>query len=65
VQGRGVLQAIGTHVADLGKDALVVADANVWGLVGKKLDRSFRAPRSASSRKSSAASARTGRSTGS
>jgi glycerol dehydrogenase len=42
VQGRGVLQTIGPQVADLGKDALVIADDNVWGLVGKKLERSFK-----------------------
>jgi glycerol dehydrogenase len=42
VQGRGVLRAIGGNVADLGDDALVIADDNVWGLVGKKLDKSFK-----------------------
>jgi glycerol dehydrogenase len=42
VQGRGVLRTIGTHVAKLGTDALVIADDNVWSLVGKKLDKSFK-----------------------
>jgi glycerol dehydrogenase-like iron-containing ADH family enzyme len=34
IQGRGVLGPLGEHVNELGKDALVVADENVWGLAG-------------------------------
>jgi glycerol dehydrogenase len=42
VQGRGVLRTIGTYVGELGTDALVIADDNVWSLIGEKLDKSFK-----------------------
>ena len=41
VQGRGLLSSLGTYVEELGKDALVIADDTVWGLVGEKAERSF------------------------
>lgn len=41
VQGRGVLRTIGPYVAELGTDALVIADDNIWSLIGEKLDKSF------------------------
>ena len=33
VQGRGLLSSLGKYVEKLGKDALVIADEDVWGLV--------------------------------
>ena len=42
VQGRGVMAEAGKYVADLGKDAVVIADGEVWGLVGPALERSFK-----------------------
>lgn len=42
VQGRGVIVSIGRYVADLGKDALVLADETVWGLAGDKVETSFK-----------------------
>jgi glycerol dehydrogenase len=44
VQGRGLLSSIGKYVAELGKDALVVADETVWQLVGEQAERSFAEP---------------------
>jgi glycerol dehydrogenase len=41
VQGRDLLSSIGEYVAELGKDALVVADETVWQLVGEQAERSF------------------------
>ena len=42
VQGRGLMAKAGKYVADLGKDAVVIADGEVWGLVGPALERSFK-----------------------
>jgi glycerol dehydrogenase len=41
IQGRGVLASLGTHVAEIGKQPLVIADENVWKLAGDKLAASF------------------------
>jgi glycerol dehydrogenase len=41
IQGRGVMGLIGEHVGDLGKDAMVIADENVWGLVGSTVEGSL------------------------
>jgi glycerol dehydrogenase len=41
IQGRGVIGSLGEHVGDLGKDALVVADENVWKLVGTTVESSL------------------------
>lgn len=43
VQGRGVLAALGRYVGELGRDALVIADDRVWGLLGEGVVRSFEA----------------------
>jgi glycerol dehydrogenase len=42
VQGRGVLSSLGKYVEELGKEALVIADENVWRLAGEKVEQSFR-----------------------
>jgi glycerol dehydrogenase len=42
IQGRGVMGSVGEHVGDLGKDAFVIADENVWGLVGSTVEGSLR-----------------------
>jgi glycerol dehydrogenase len=42
IQGRGVIGTIGEHVGDLGKDAFVIANENVWGLVGSAVEGSLR-----------------------
>lgn len=47
LQGRGVIGSLGEHVADLGKDALVVADENVWGSWAPRWRAPSRAPRCA------------------
>ena len=39
-QGRGVLSSLGRYVAELGKDALVIADGTVWGLVRAQAEQS-------------------------
>jgi hypothetical protein len=36
-----VIGSLGEHVGDLGKAALVVADENVWGLVGTTVADAF------------------------
>lgn len=41
LQGRGVMASLGQHVADLGRDALVLADETVWGLVRETVTTSF------------------------
>jgi glycerol dehydrogenase len=41
IQGRGVLGSLGEHLNDLGKDAFVIADQNVWGLVGTTVEESL------------------------
>jgi glycerol dehydrogenase len=41
IQGRGVLASLGGHVAEIGKQPLVIADENVWKLAGDKLAASF------------------------
>jgi glycerol dehydrogenase len=41
VQGRGLLSSLGKYVEELGKDALVIADESVWGLVRDKLEQPF------------------------
>jgi glycerol dehydrogenase len=41
VQGRGLMSSLGKYVAELGKDALVIADDGVWGLVRETVKRSF------------------------
>ena len=41
IQGRGVLASLGSHVAEIGKQPLVIADENVWKLAGDKLTASF------------------------
>jgi len=41
VQGRGLLAALGRYVAELGEDALVIADETVWGLVRETVEQSF------------------------
>ena len=63
IQGRGVLASLGTHVAEIGKQPLVIADENVWKLAGDASWPRSRTPGSSSSARSSAASAPTGRST--
>lgn len=40
VQGRGLLSALGTHLAKLGKDALIIADEGVWGIVHEPIEQS-------------------------
>ena len=42
IQGRGVLASIGKHVAEIGKQPLLIADDNVWKLAGDKLSASFK-----------------------
>lgn len=42
VQGRGVMAQIGKFVAQLGRDALVIADRDVWSLVGFTVEQSFK-----------------------
>lgn len=41
VQGRGLLSSLGKYVEELGKDALVLADESVWGLVREKVEQSL------------------------
>lgn len=41
VQGRGVMSSLGTYVAELGQDALVICDEQVWSLVGEAVERSL------------------------
>ena len=41
VQGRGLLSPLGKYVEKLGKDALVIADEDVWGLVRQEVEQSF------------------------
>ena len=41
VQGRGLLSSLGRYVEELGKDALVIADESVWGLVGDTVKQSL------------------------
>jgi glycerol dehydrogenase-like iron-containing ADH family enzyme len=41
VQGRSLLSSLGKYVEELGKDALVIADEGVWGLVREQVERSF------------------------
>lgn len=41
VQGRRLLSSLGKYVEELGKDALVVADATVWGLVREQAEQSL------------------------
>jgi glycerol dehydrogenase len=41
IQGRGVLASIGRHVAEIGRQPLLIADDNVWKLAGDKLSASF------------------------
>jgi glycerol dehydrogenase len=36
IQGRGVLASIGRHVAELGRQPLLIADENVWKLSGQQ-----------------------------
>jgi glycerol dehydrogenase len=40
IQGRGLLSSLGKYVGELGKDALVVADGTVWGLVREQAGQS-------------------------
>jgi glycerol dehydrogenase len=40
VQGRGLISSLGTYVEELGRDALVVADETVWGLVREQAEQS-------------------------
>jgi glycerol dehydrogenase len=42
IQGRGVLASIGRHVAELGRQPLLLADENVWKLTGDQLSASFK-----------------------
>jgi glycerol dehydrogenase len=42
-QGRGLLSSLGKYVAELDKDALVIADESVWRLVEESIERSFAA----------------------
>jgi glycerol dehydrogenase len=42
VQGRGVMTGLGKYVAELGHDALVIADESVWGLAGSAIELSFK-----------------------
>jgi glycerol dehydrogenase len=37
IQGRGVLGSLGRHVAEIGRQPLVIADENVWKLAGDRL----------------------------
>ena len=41
VQGRGVMASLGVYVGELGKDALVICDDQVWSLVGETVERSL------------------------
>lgn len=41
LQGRGVMDGLGTHVAELGASAVVLADETVWGLIGERVASSF------------------------
>jgi glycerol dehydrogenase len=41
VQGRGLMSSLGKYVEELGKDALVIADAVVWGLLRETVEQSF------------------------
>ena len=45
VQGRGLLSALGKYVEELGQDALVIADENVWALVRETVQQSLAAAR--------------------
>ena len=45
IQGRGLLSALGKYVAELGQDALVIADESVWALVRENVDRSLHRPK--------------------
>jgi glycerol dehydrogenase len=45
IQGRGLLSSLGKYVSELGKDALVVADETVWGLVREQAGQSSSAGR--------------------
>ena len=45
VQGRGLLSALGKYVEELGQDALVIADENVWALVREAVQQSLAAAR--------------------
>jgi len=64
IQGRGVLRSLGEHVDDLGKDAFIIADQNVWGLVGSTLEESLQGAEVHLIKEVFGGSARTGRSTG-
>jgi glycerol dehydrogenase len=41
VQGRGLVSSLGKYVEELGNDALVIADAVVWGLLRETVEQSF------------------------
>ncbi|MGN6170017.1 MAG: glycerol dehydrogenase [Solirubrobacteraceae bacterium] len=41
IRGRGLLSSIGKYVQELGRDALVIADESVWGLVREQVEQSF------------------------
>lgn len=41
VQGRGLLSSLGEYLGELGKDALVIADDGVWGLVHETVEGSL------------------------
>lgn len=41
VQGAGVIAELGTYVADLGKQAFLVADEIVWGLIGQQAQQAL------------------------
>src|SRR5690606_40282691 len=43
VQGKGALDALGTHLAPLGSNPLLVADDTVWGLFSEQVTASFAA----------------------
>jgi glycerol dehydrogenase len=41
VQGRDLISSLGKYVAELGKDALVIADESVWRLIREQIEQSF------------------------
>jgi glycerol dehydrogenase len=42
IQGRGVVASIGKHVAEIGRQPLLIVDENVWKLAGDTLSSSFK-----------------------
>ncbi len=43
VQGAGVLDELGTYVAELGQHAFLVADDIVWKLIGERTQKTLKA----------------------